>query len=190
VNVLSDVLIRLCERHDLLTMNQCPVTRFHALRAPRTPIKSYLERITRYTKCSEECLVLALIYIDRLIKNNGDFLVVSLNVHRLMLTSIMVSAKFFDDQQCNNAYFGKLGGVSCKEIDLIEIEFLFVLNFNLCVEIEIFMRYSTLLRKISQSGGKFQQNKGVVTMESTAVPFSALETEKPSQESEQPTFKQ
>jgi len=166
VNILSDVLVRLCERNDRFTVKQSPVTRFHALRAPQITIASYLERIAKYTNCSEECFVLALIYIDRLIKKNGDFLVVSLNVHRLLITSIMISAKFFDDQYFNNAYFGKVGGISCKEIDILEIEFLFMLNFNLYVESEIFNMYNRRLVSNTKGGGKLQKTERAGTGES------------------------
>jgi len=150
VNVLSDVLSRLCERNDRFLINHTPVTRFHALRAPQITIESYLKRIAKFSNCSEECFVLALIYIDRLIRKNGNFLVNSLNVHRLMITSIMLGAKFFDDQYFNNAYFGKVGGVSCKEINLLEIEFLFMINFNLYVETEMYETYNQRLLNHAQ----------------------------------------
>jgi len=145
VNVLSDVLCRLCERNDRFIINHAPVTRFHTLRAPQITVKAYLNRIAKYSICSEECFILALIYIDRLIKYNGNFLVNSLNVHRLIITSIMLAAKFFDDQYFNNAYFGKVGGVSCKEINLLEIEFVFMINFNLYVESKMFEMYNKRL---------------------------------------------
>ena len=45
----------------------------------------------------------------------------------------MLAAKFFDDQYFNNAYYGKVGGVTCKEVNSLEIEFLFMINFNLFV---------------------------------------------------------
>jgi len=145
VDVLSDVLSHLCQRNDRFIVNPTAVTRFHALRAPQITIKSYIDRIAKYSNCSEECFVLALIYIDRLIKHNGNFLVNSLNVHRLIITSIMLAAKFFDDQYFNNAYFGKVGGVSCKEINLLEIEFVFMINFNLYVETGLFETYNKRL---------------------------------------------
>jgi len=159
VNVLSDVLSRLCERNDRFIVNHTPVTRFHATRAPQITIKSYLHRIAKFSNCSEECFVLALIYIDRLIRKNGNFLVNSLNVHRLMITSIMLGAKFFDDQYFNNAYFGKVGGVSCKEINLLEIEFVFMINFNLYVETDIYETYNKRLMchaQPSESDGQRQ----------------------------------
>lgn len=145
VDVLADLLNRLCERNDRLIRNNTSVTRFHALRPPQITIKLYLERIAKYSSCSEECFVLALIYIDRLIRKNRKFLVNSLNVHRLMITSIMLGAKFFDDQYFNNAYFGKVGGVNCKEMNLLEVEFLFMINFNLFVETDMYNTYNERL---------------------------------------------
>lgn len=150
VEVLSDVLTRLCERNDRFMMNNTAVTRFQALRAPQIAIKAYLKRIVKYSNCSEECFVLALIYIDRLIKVNEKFMLNSLNVHRLMITSVMLGAKYFDDQYYNNAHFGKVGGVSCKEINLLEIEFVFMINFNLYVETDLYETYSKRLESHAQ----------------------------------------
>jgi len=145
VNVLSDVLSRLCERNDRLAMSDSAITRFHALEAPQITINYFLRRIAKYSNCSGECFVLALIYIDRLLHENDNFLVNSLNVHRLLITSIMVGAKFYDDHYYNNAYYGKVGGVSCREINLLESEFLFMINFNLYVEIDVYNTYNERL---------------------------------------------
>jgi len=169
VQVLSDVLTRLCERNDRFMVNQTAVTRFQALRAPQIAIKSYLERIVKYSNCSEECFVLALIYIDRLIKVNEKFMLNSLNVHRLMITSVMLGAKFFDDQYYNNAHFGKVGGVSCKEINLLEIEFVFMINFNLYVETDLYETYSKRLESHSQPIDCDCQQQNIQIAETKAV---------------------
>jgi len=175
VNVLSDVLCRLCERNDRFIINHAPVTRFHTLRAPQITVKAYLNRIAKYSICSEECFILALIYIDRLIKYNGNFLVNSLNVHRLIITSIMLAAKFFDDQYFNNAYFGKVGGVSCKEINLLEIEFVFMINFNLYVESKMFEMYNKRLMghaQPSENDGPQEESHNAKTYKPVSKPMS------------------
>ena len=51
--------------------------------------------------------MLALIYIDRLIQKDS-FALTALNVHRVLITSVMIAAKFFDDQYYNNAYYAKV----------------------------------------------------------------------------------
>lgn len=116
------------------------VTKFHALRPPSISVKHYLERIAKYASCSSECFVLALVYIDRLIQQAG-FTVSSLNIHRVCITSIMLAAKFFDDHYYNNAYYAKIGGVPCSEMNSLELEFLFLINFTLYVEPESYNKY-------------------------------------------------
>jgi len=70
---------------------------FHGVRAPSISIPKYLERIYKYTSCSPSCFVVGYVYIDRLIHKHPDSLVVSLNVHRLLVTSVMVASKMLDD---------------------------------------------------------------------------------------------
>ena len=58
----------------------------------------------------------------------------------------MISAKFFDDQYFNNAYYAKVGGVPCKEMNSLEVEFLFLTNFSLFVTYDTYKQYHTELR--------------------------------------------
>ena len=86
VPVLSCVLNQLCTRNDQLPLDSNSITKFHALKPPPITVREYLERVAKYSGCSGECFVLALIYIDRIIQNNETFVVNSLNVHRLLIT--------------------------------------------------------------------------------------------------------
>jgi len=176
VEVLSHVLTRLCELNDRFVINHPAVTRFQAIRPPHVTIKSYLKRIVKYSNCSEQCFILALIYIDRLNRISERFKVNSLNVHRLIITSIMLGAKFFDDKYYNNAYFGKVGGVSCKEINLLEIEFVFMINFNLYVERGLYEDYRKRLENQAQRlncVGYQLQNQIVESKSSVNRPMAA-----------------
>lgn len=114
MQVLSCVLSRLVAANDPVA-DPGPVTKFHALRPPAITILDYCARIHKYASCSPECFVLALVYIDRLIQRNS-LLLTSLNVHRIIITAIMLAAKFFDDQYFNNAYYAKVGGVPTSEV--------------------------------------------------------------------------
>ena len=97
-------------------------------------------RIHKYASCSKECFVLALIYIDRLIQGN-NFLLTELNAHRVVITAILLAAKFFDDAYYNNAYYAKVGGVLTSEMNSLEVDFLFRINFSLRVEPYVFQKY-------------------------------------------------
>lgn len=70
---------------------------FDGVRAPSISIAKYLERIYKYTNCSPSCFVVGYVYIDRLVHKHPDSLVVSINVHRLLVTSVMLASKMLDD---------------------------------------------------------------------------------------------
>lgn len=60
-------------------------------------IQSFLERIFRYTCVSPPVFVVAYVYIDRLCQLHPHFRISSTNVHRLLITTIMVASKFLED---------------------------------------------------------------------------------------------
>jgi len=141
VRVLAAVLERLVSTNSgLAAVDPGPVTKFHALKAPSISVLHYLERIHKYASCSTECFVLALIYIDRMIQRN-NFLLTELNVHRVVITGVLLAAKFFDDAYYNNAYYAKVGGVLVAEMNSLEVEFLFRINFSLHVTPDVYSKY-------------------------------------------------
>lgn len=71
----------------------------------------------------------------------NNFVVNSLDVHRILITSIMLAAKFFDDFYYNNSYYALVGGVPTAEINCLEIDYLFHISFNLYVSAEDYRRY-------------------------------------------------
>jgi hypothetical protein len=145
VKVLAAVLERLvCTNATLARTDPGQVTKFHALKAPGIGIQAYLERVHKYASCSNECFILALIYIDRLIQRN-NFLLTELNVHRVVITAILLAAKFFDDAYYNNAYYSNVGGVLVSEMNGLEVDFLFRINFSLHVTPEVFEKYKAEL---------------------------------------------
>merc|ERR1719409_2507088 len=117
------------------------VTRFHAIRAPQLSIHDYLMRIAKYFQCSSECFVLCLIYIDRIVKQHPEFTISNLNIHRLLVTSVMLAAKFFDDVYYSNAYYAKVGGVKTKEVNALESQFLQLIDWKLHVSPQEYDQY-------------------------------------------------
>ena len=108
--------------------------------------------IHKYASCSKECFILALIYIDRLIWRD-NFLLTELNVHRVIVTSVLLAAKFFDDAYYNNAYYAKVGGVLVEEMNNLEAQFLFKIDFSLRVLPEVFEKYEAELISHSNEMG-------------------------------------
>ena len=116
-------------------------TRFHSVKIPSISILDYLRRLQKYFACTPECFVLSLVYIDRIIKAHPDFSVCEYNVHRLLVTAVMIAAKFFDDLYYSNAYYAKVGGIKTRELNVLEVHLLGLLNWRLFVGPEEFDQY-------------------------------------------------
>lgn len=100
LSTISSLLERTVQRNDKALNNASrkmeTVTIFHGMRPPALGIRQYIDRIFRYASCSPSCFVLAHLYIERFLEKPGLYLT-SLNVHRLLITSVVVAAKFIDD---------------------------------------------------------------------------------------------
>ncbi|XP_024994866.1 cyclin-U1-1-like [Cynara cardunculus var. scolymus] len=151
LSILSVVLERLVNRNELLGLSGGRLGKnleaFHGVRPPAISIPKYLDRIYKYTNCSPACFVVGYVYIDRLVHKHPGSLVVSLNVHRLLVTSIMLAAKILDDVHYNNAFYARVGGVTNAELNRLEMEFLFMLDFQLTVTSRVFESYCLHLER-------------------------------------------
>ncbi|KAH7662201.1 Cyclin-like protein [Dioscorea alata] len=130
---------------------------FRGARAPTISIATYLERIYRYTSCSPSCFVVGFIYVDRMVHKDPGSLVVSLNVHRVVLTSVMVASKVLDDVHYNNSFFARVGGVSNAELNRMELELLSLLDFGVMVSSRVFESYCFHLEKEMAWSGASQK---------------------------------
>ncbi|XP_021911274.1 cyclin-U3-1 [Carica papaya] len=154
LSLLSSLLERCVQKNEKLleTMQiQDVATVFHGLRAPTISIQQYVDRIFKYSGCSPSCFVVAQIYVDRFLQQT-DVHLTSLNIHRLLITSVMLAAKVFDDAFFNNAYYARVGGVTTAELNRLEMTFLFSLDFRLQVNVRTFQRYCCQLDKATTEG--------------------------------------
>ncbi|KAJ6853360.1 putative cyclin-P1-1 [Iris pallida] len=120
---------------------------FCGSRAPSIGIGSYLERIHRLAGCSPSCFVVGFAFIDRAAHRRPGSMVASLNVHRLILTSVLVASKVLDDTHQNNAFYARVGGVSNLELNRLELELLFLLDFEVTLSLRTFESYCLHLEK-------------------------------------------
>lgn len=147
VPVLSYILTKMVERNDKLPRINFKRTVFHADKAPLISLPRYLERVLSYAPCSNSCFIIALIYIDRIIQTHSDFILNSLSVHRVLITSVMLATKFFDDETFNNLYYARVGGLQVSELNQLEQKFLLLIDFSLTIQAEVFERYRCELSK-------------------------------------------
>jgi len=170
---IADVLNRLCLQNKRRRMVKAHVTRFRALHLPKITISEYVKRISLNFDCSEECFIIAMIYIERLTGRNKNFFINDFNVHRLILTSVMIATKYYDDQHFDNSYYCRVGGLSLKEINELERELLVMINFNTHVENELFTAWNRSLMShnwwMSQQYARFQWEDEVLSAMASIV---------------------
>jgi len=99
VSIVSTSSVLIFESH----VNRADeITMFHGSKAPSLSIYRYTERIHRYAQCSPVCFVAAFAYILRYLQRpeatSTARRLTSLNVHRLLITSLLVAAKFLERQ--------------------------------------------------------------------------------------------
>ena len=69
----------------------------------------------------------------------------------------------------NNAFYAKVGGVSNAELNRLEVEFLFLLDFGVTVSSRVFESYCFLLEKeMMLNGGAY------LTIERALVPITDM----------------
>lgn len=132
------------------------VTYFHSREAPAISIQDYLARIAKYFQCSDECLVLCLVYIDRIVKFNSGFKVTPLSIHRVLLTSMLVAAKFHDDVFFTNTHYARVGGLRVRELNRLEAHFLQYIKWRLQVSPREYDLYRSHVLVAAQGGSPVQ----------------------------------
>ncbi|KAJ1960543.1 cyclin-like protein interacting with PHO85 [Dispira parvispora] len=113
------------------------LTLFHSRGVPSIDLYSYLNRILKYCPCPNECFVSLLIYLRRITercqKSRTAFSVDPYSVHRLIIAGITTSSKYFSDLFYTNSRYARVGGVHVDELNMLELEFLKLLGFELYV---------------------------------------------------------
>jgi len=88
---------------------------------------------------------MALVYIDKIGKTNDSMTVCDLTVHRLLVIAVMIASKFHDDKYYDNRYYGKAGGLSMREVNVLEALMLQELKWRALVTVEEYQLYHNLV---------------------------------------------
>ena len=150
IKIISELLIDICEqgknnKDDKLLF----IKPFISKKIPSTSIFDYIERLSKYSKISEEILILVLINIDRICRKHR----INLNyyiIHKLILASFISTIKLYEDHYYSITYYAKIGGVSKKEIIKLEYEFLNLIDFKLFVQSELFDKYNHYINSLEK----------------------------------------
>ncbi|KAI8620061.1 cyclin-domain-containing protein [Chytriomyces sp. MP71] len=139
--MIADMLQRLTAHNDQIPLSSSTLTRFHSRAPPGISIVDYLRRIVKYASVERVCLLILLVYIDRVCERNRSFTISSLTVHRFIITGVTVACKALCDSFLQNSMYAKVGGISTKELNVLEIEFLTLIGWDLAASAERLQDY-------------------------------------------------
>jgi hypothetical protein len=108
---------------------------FDGVAVPAISLRDYLARLQRHAFL-DETLMLSWIIIKRALEANPDFTVSSLNVHRVIMASAVVAAKFSSDFFYDNLFYAQVGGIRLTEMNRLEASMLSLVKWRLYVSAE------------------------------------------------------
>jgi hypothetical protein len=114
VKLYTDVLMRLCNANGMnayLPDKHDKVSIFYSTFRQPFSLESYVTRIVNFTNCSRSVFVNALVYLDRIKQTDPRLAISEMNVHRVLMTAVVLSVKFLEDELYQNSYFAKVGGI-------------------------------------------------------------------------------
>ncbi|KAG2015899.1 cyclin-dependent protein kinase regulator Pho80 [Coprinopsis cinerea AmutBmut pab1-1] len=154
LQLIADMLERLMAHNDQIPLSPESLTRFHSRTPPGISIIDYLKRIVRFTNVEKSCLFLILVYIDQICARWPVFTFSSLTAHRFIIAAITVSSKGLCDTFSPNKFYARVGGISVSELNILEREFLSMIDWRLMCTREILQEYYVNLAR-THSGGNF-----------------------------------
>ncbi|KAK0704962.1 cyclin-domain-containing protein [Lasiosphaeris hirsuta] len=141
VVLISHMLGELIETNDALALRSGHLTRFHSRTAPGISVLDYLHRLAKHATLSPPLLLSMVYYIDRLCALYPEFTINTLTVHRFLITAATVAAKGLSDAFWNNSTYAKVGGVRVAELKLLELEFLYRVDWKIVPNPEVLVAY-------------------------------------------------
>lgn len=147
LRVIAFTLQEAASQNKLLIGREVSLSRFHTLSPPKIPILKYLEYLHKNGNCPRSVFIVALILLDRLLTKQPQITITPNTVHKLFLCSILTASKFTTDMYYSNLVWANIGGIRLEELNVLELEFLFMLGFSVVVTKEEFNRYDSELSK-------------------------------------------
>ena len=141
VTIISGMLMELIRLNDEIPLKDGGLTRFHSRAPPGISVPDYLLRLTTHATLSPPILLSMVYYIDRLCALYPAFNISSLTVHRFLIASATVASKGLSDSFWTNNTYAKVGGVSLKELALLELEFLWRVEWRIVPRPEVLCDY-------------------------------------------------
>jgi len=148
-------LARLCRSNATSATRARPLTCFDSMEVPAVSIPDYVDRLARYTEYAWSTIVQSVLHLARLAaetrtaRNGAAIPVVSLyTFHRAFLAILVVTAKLHEDHYFNNEWLAHLGGVTLKELNVLEVQMIRALDYNVWIGKAAYEEFATNVRSM------------------------------------------
>lgn len=131
VVLIANMIGELIETNDPLQRAGGQLTRFHSRTAPGISVVEYLKRLAKHATVPTPLLLVVVYYIDRLCAVYKEFTINTLTVHRFLITAVTVASKGLSDAFWNNTTYARVGGLKVAELRLLELEFLYRMDWKI-----------------------------------------------------------
>ena len=108
---------------------------------PGISVLDYLQRLAKHATLTPPLLLSMVYYIDRLCSLYPAFTINTLTVHRFLITAATVAAKGLSDSFWNNSTYARVGGIKIAELGLLELEFLYRVDWKIVPNPEVLVDY-------------------------------------------------
>jgi hypothetical protein len=108
---------------------------------PGISVLDYLQRLAKHATLTPPLLLSMVYYIDRLCSLYPAFTITTLTVHRFLITAATVAAKGLSDSFWNNATYARVGGIKIAELGVLELEFLYRVDWKIVPNPEVLVDY-------------------------------------------------
>lgn len=110
---------------------------YFSIYPPPLSCSKYVKRIHEYTQISPGVFMHAIYQLHRLRNVDSRFELSGYNLHRLLMTAVVLSIKFHEHAWYSNAYYTQVGGIpSVSELNKMELMMLQILEYDLLVQPE------------------------------------------------------
>ncbi|GAM90600.1 hypothetical protein ANO11243_086450 [Dothideomycetidae sp. 11243] len=98
---------------------------------PTTGFRKWVTTILSTTQVAQNVILLALLFIYRLKRQNPSVRGKPGSEYRLLTVALMLGNKFLDDNTYTNKTWAEVSGISVMEVHIMEVEFLSNMKYNL-----------------------------------------------------------
>ena len=117
---------------------------------PPISLNEYLKEIMDQTKMDISTLIISIIYIDRFCHKN-KYVLTFHNIYRILLSAILLSIKFNQDNIITNKAYSKIAYVSVEDLNTLEFQMYLKLHFSLKVNDDLYQKYYDYFSNYSPS---------------------------------------